>query len=191
MSVPLDELPAIDPDSGRVNVVVDTPKGSRNKYKLDEQTGQWRLSKILPAGLSFPYDFGFIPSTEEEDGDPIDVLLLGYAATFAGCIVPARLIGVIEAEQTENGKTIRNDRLIAAIETPFNPLAYRSLADVGEQELMEIEQFFVSYNRTQRREFKPLGRKDAERAEALLEQALKTERSRSGRSRKPRARSKK
>jgi inorganic pyrophosphatase len=59
MSVSIEELPAVDPDSGRLNVVVDTPMGSRNKYKFDEQSGQWRLSKVLPMGLSFPYDFGF------------------------------------------------------------------------------------------------------------------------------------
>ena len=109
MAIPVNELPAVDPDSGRVNVVVDTPQGSRNKYKFDEQHGQWRLSKVLPQGMYFPYDFGFIPSTRGEDGDPLDVLLLADEPSFPGCIVPAHLIGVLEAEQTEGGKTIRND----------------------------------------------------------------------------------
>src|SRR5262245_5772097 len=99
MAVPITDLPAVDPQSARLNVVVDTPKGSRNKYKLDEKLGQWRLSKILPQGMSFPYDFGFVPSTRGEDGDPIDVLLIMDEPTFPGCIVSARLIGVIQAEQ--------------------------------------------------------------------------------------------
>ncbi len=97
MATPLNKLAAIDSESGLLNVVIDTPKGSRNKYKLDEQSGQWRLSKMLPQGMAFPYDFGFIPSTRAEDGDPIDVLLLSDEPSFPGCIVPAKLIGVIEA----------------------------------------------------------------------------------------------
>jgi len=112
MAIPINEMPPVDPDTGRLNVVVDTPKGSRNKYKFDERQGQWRLGKVLPQGMSFPYDFGFIPSTRGEDGDPVDVLLLSDVPSFPGCIIPARLIGVIEAEQTEGEKTVRNDRLV-------------------------------------------------------------------------------
>ena len=83
----LEHLSAREPDSGLVRVVVDTPKGSRNKYKYDETLGLYRLSKVLPLGLAFPYDFGFIPSTRAEDGDPLDVLLLGEEAllTFLLC----------------------------------------------------------------------------------------------------------
>jgi inorganic pyrophosphatase len=171
MATALNELPAVDSDSGRVNVVVDTPKGSRNKYKFDEQHGQWRLSKVLPEGMYFPYEFGFIPSTRGEDGDPVDVLLLADEPAFAGCVVPARLIGVIEAEQTQDGKTVRNDRLIAIVETPYNPAEYRSLDEVSRQRLDEIEHFFTSYNEMEGRQFKPLSRRGPDRARELLEQA--------------------
>ena len=171
MATPVNELPAVDPDSGRVNVVVDTPQGSRNKYKFDEQHGQWRLSKVLPQGMYFPYDFGFIPSTRGEDGDPLDVLLLADEPAFPGCVVPARLIGVLEAEQTEGGKTIRNDRLVAVVETPYNPAEYRSLEEASPQRLDEIEHFFVSYNKMEGRQFKPLARHGADRAQELIEQA--------------------
>jgi inorganic pyrophosphatase len=173
MTIPLNELPAVDPDSGRLNVVVDTPKGSRNKYKLDEQRGLWRLSKVLPQGLSFPYDFGFLPSTRGEDGDPVDVLLLMDEPAFPGCVVPARLIGVLEAEQTEGGKTVRNDRLVATVETPYNQAAYRALDEVGGQRLREIEHFFVSYNQMEGRQFKPLARRGADRAHELLKEAIR------------------
>src|SRR5215472_1238470 len=145
MATSVNELPAVDPDSGRLNVVVDTPKGSRNKYKFDEQHGQWRLSKVLPQGMSFPSDFGFLPSTRGEDGDPLDVLLFMDEPTFPGCIVPAQLIGVLEAEQTEDGKTIRNDRLVAVVETPFNPAEYDTLEDMNSERLEEIEHFFIAY----------------------------------------------
>jgi inorganic pyrophosphatase len=122
--------------------------------------------------MYFPYDFGFIPATRGEDGDPLDVLLLADEPAFPGCIVPARLIGVLEAEQTEGGKTMRNDRLIAVVETPFNPAAYHSLDEVNPQRLDEIEHFFVSYNEMEGRQFKPLARHGADRAQDLVEQAV-------------------
>jgi inorganic pyrophosphatase len=172
MATPVNELPAVDPDSGRLNVVVDTPKGCRNKYKLDEQHGQWRLSKVLPQGMSFPYDFGFIPSTRGEDGDPLDLLLLMDEPAFPGCVVPARLIGILEAEQTEGGKTVRNDRLVAVVETPYNPAEFQSLDEVSRQRLDEVEHFFVSYNQMEGRQFKPLARYGVVRAQKLLEQAI-------------------
>jgi inorganic pyrophosphatase len=90
---------------------------------------------------------------------------------FPGCIVPARLIGVLEAEQTEDGETVRNDRLVAVAETPYNPAEFRSLGDVHPQRLDEIEYFFVSYNRMEGREFQPLARRGADHAQELLEQA--------------------
>ena len=168
MGTPIQDLPPIDPDSERLNVVVDTPKGSRNKYKLDEKRGIWRLRKVLPQGMSFPYDFGYLPGTRGEDGDPVDVLLLMDEPAFAGCVVPARLIGVLEAEQTEGGKTVRNDRLVAVVETPYNPAEYRSLEEVSEQRLVEIEHFFISYNQERGKKFRPLARRGPKTAERLV-----------------------
>jgi inorganic pyrophosphatase len=123
--------------------------------------------------MSFPYDFGFIPSTEGEDGDPVDVLLLLDEPAFPGCVVPARLIGVLEAEQTEAGKTVRNDRLVAVVETEYNPAEHRFLDDVNRQRLDEIEHFFISYNEAEGRQFKPLARRGPDRAWQLLKQATR------------------
>src|ERR1700730_1275382 len=86
-----------------VRVIVETPKGSRNKYAFSEDRRIFELSKVLPTGMDFPYDFGFVPSTRAEDGDPIDVLLLMDESAYPGCLVEARLVGVIEAEQDEDG----------------------------------------------------------------------------------------
>jgi inorganic pyrophosphatase len=190
MATSLNELPAVDPDSGRLNVVVDTPKGSRNKYKFDEEHGQWRLSKVLPLGLCFPYDFGFVPSTRGEDGDPVDVLLLTDEPAFPGCVVPARLIGVLEAEQTEDGKTVRNDRLIAVVETPYNPAKFHSLEELRAPQLEEIEHFFVSYNQVEGRQFRPLARRGADHAQQLLEEATRGAGSGGNGARRSRGRSK-
>src|SRR5678816_3881477 len=109
----LSSLTAFDAESDELNVLVDTPKGSRNKFKYDEERGLFKLGGVLPVGAVFPFDFGFIPSTVGGDGDPLDVLILMDEPAFPGCLVKAKLIGVIEAEQTEEKKTTRNDRLIA------------------------------------------------------------------------------
>ena len=94
-------------------VIVETLRGSRNKYKLDEKTGRMKLSMVMPEGMTFPYDFGFLPNTKFEDGDPLDVLILSDEPTFPACQIDCRIIGVIKAEQKKNGKETRNDRLIA------------------------------------------------------------------------------
>src|SRR6202012_5696238 len=98
-------------------VIIEKPKGSRNKYAYDPEERIFELTRVLPAGMEFPYDFGFVPSTIGGDGDPIDVLVLMDEPAFPGCVLLVRLLGVMKAEQTEHGKTNRNDRLIAVAET--------------------------------------------------------------------------
>ena len=156
-------------DDGDLNAVVDTTKGSRNKFAYDEQLGLFKLAGVLPAGASFPYDFGFVPSTLGDDGDPLDVLILMDEPAFVGCLVPARLIGVIEAEQTErDGETGRNDRLIAVAVDSRSHEALRSLGDVADNLLHEIEHFFVSYNDAKGKVFTPLRRAGPQRATTLV-----------------------
>jgi inorganic pyrophosphatase len=171
---PAGQLEAVNGDTGRVNVVIDTPRGSRCKYKYEERSGLFHLSKLLPLGNSFPYDFGFVPSTRGDDGDALDVLVIVDEPVALGCVVPVRLIGVLEAEQTEgNGKTIRNDRLIGSVETSFNPAELESLKGMNKQRLDEIEHFFISYNEMEGRRFRPLGRHGPHRAERLLHQGMR------------------
>lgn len=172
MSTPLNELPARSADSGLFNVVVDTPRRSRSKYKFDEEHGIWRLIKNLPLGAVFPFNFGFIPSTRGEDGDPLDALVIGDEPAFVGCVLPVRLIGVIEAEQTERRRTVRNDRLIGVVETPYNPAPFHFLDELGDQRLSEIEHFFISYNQIEGRIFRVLGRQGRQRAQSLVDAAL-------------------
>ena len=165
-------LPARN-SNGEVTVVIETPKGHRNKFKYDEEKNVFRLSGVLPVGSSFPYDFGFIPSTNAPDGDPIDVLLLMDEPAFPGCLIDARLVGVVEAEQTEDGKTTRNDRLIAVAAHSNDYSDLRSLRDVNPDLIEEIQHFFVSYNQVRGKKFKPLGVYGPKRAMRLLEQCMK------------------
>jgi inorganic pyrophosphatase len=173
-SIPLHEIETRVPGSKRINVLIDTPKGSRNKYKIDEASGLFRLSRILPAGMQFPYDFGSVPRTSADDGDALDVLVLMDAPTFPGCLIEVRLIGVLRARQKEKRKTIRNDRLIGVAETPVNRPGARRIDDLGETRLSEIEHFFIAYNRAHGREFAPIGRLGPEAAEKLLAKAMRT-----------------
>ena len=169
---PYGRLPPRDETSGLVHVVIDTPRGSANKYKFDEDLGIFRISRILPAGMHFPYDFGSVPGTCAEDGDPLDVLVVLDSPTFAGCLVSARLIGGLNVEQFENRRKLRNDRLVAMPETPVNSPDIRSLRQLGRSRLHEIEEFFVSYNRVQGRKLRIVSRFDARRAHALLNAAI-------------------
>jgi len=139
-------LPAYDETSGALNVVIETVQGSRCKLKLDAQHGLFKLNEVLPAGSVFPYDFGFVPSTQGEDGDPVDVVVLMDAATFPGCLVPCRLLGVLESRQREKGgKVLRNDRLIAVPESDQRHRDAHRLKDLDTRLLDEIQHFFEQY----------------------------------------------
>jgi inorganic pyrophosphatase len=159
-------------DGSIVHCVIETPMGSRNKFKFDEEIGSYALSGILPQGMMFPHAFGFIPRTKAADGDPEDVLVIMDLPVFTGCVVPSRLLGVIEAEQTEDGKTTRNDRLIAVAANSKDHSDLTSLRDLNDNTLTEIEQFFVNYNKEKGKKFKILGRKGPQAAMKLLKKSL-------------------
>jgi inorganic pyrophosphatase len=168
----LHERPALR-DEGELNVIIEAPKGSRNKYAYEPDDGLFVLKAVLPAGAIFPYDFGFVPSTLAEDGDPLDVLVLMDEPAFPGCLVPSRLIGGIRAEQTErDGETTRNDRLITVAAKSYVHREVRSLDDLSATLLEEIEHFFVSYNEVRGKRFVATGRVDPEGALACVKEAM-------------------
>jgi len=153
------------------NAVIETPMGSRNKFKYDEELGCFALSGVLPQGMMFPHAFGFIPQTRAADGDPEDVLVILDEPVFPGCVVPSRLVGVIEAEQTEDGKTERNDRLIAVAASSRDHSDVKSLHDLNDNLIEEIEKFFVNYNEEKGKKFKVLKRRGPQQAKKLLEKS--------------------
>jgi inorganic pyrophosphatase len=154
-----------------VHVIVDTPRGSRNKFKFDPQLQRFRLAKVLPAGMCFPFDFGYVPETAEEDGDPVDVLVLMEAPAFVGCLVECRLVGVLEAEQAEGDEVVRNDRLIGVATEAREFCHVHELKDLNSQLLDEIEQFFENYNAAAGKRFTVLSRKGPAAARTLLQRA--------------------
>ena len=165
-------IPPREAGSGRVHVVIDTPAGSRNKYKYDEDLDVFRISRVLPQGAAFPYDFGSIPGTRAEDGDALDVLVLHLAPAFPGCLVTVKLIGILHAEQREGSKIIRNDRLIGVLDTPVNPARLEDLQQLDKEDLRAIEHFFSSYNTFQGRHFDIRSRGGSGDAMQTLERAI-------------------
>jgi inorganic pyrophosphatase len=164
-----------------LNVVVDTPKGSAIKFKYDSSHHTYKISHLLPPGTVFPFDFGSIPSTLAEDGDPLDVLILMEEGSFAGCLVQVRLVGVLEAEQTQEGKTQRNDRLIGVAVASRVYETIHTLDGLPARRLTEIEHYFVSYNQERGRKFRPLRRFGPTRARALIQKGEKRYRDDQGR----------
>jgi inorganic pyrophosphatase len=160
------------PGDQLLQVIIETPRGSRNKYSFDEKQHIFLLKAALPAGMVFPYDFGFIPQTIGGDGDPLDVLVLMDEPCFPGCALLVRLIGVMESEQTEKGKTNRNDRLIAVADAAHIYSPFRHVDDLPEQTRTEISDFFSNYHKLQGRQSKTLAWKGPNKARKLIEQGM-------------------
>ena len=167
----LDLLPPLD-DKGQLRVVLESPQDSRNKLKYEPETGTFSISASLPAGMEFPFDFGFFPGTRAPDGDPLDCLVIMDAPAYPGVIVNVRLLGVIEAEQSEDGdKPYRNDRLIAVAEGSTERGELRRLRDLDDELMNQIESFFRTYDDLTGKVFRPKGRHGRRRARALLDKA--------------------
>jgi len=165
-------LPAFDPKSGELLVVVETPKGSRNKYAFSPELGLFELRRVLPRGTLFPYDFGFVPGTRADDGDPLDVLLMLEDSAPQGCVVRVRAIGAIEARQREaDGEWERNDRLIAVAVHDKLHADLKSVKELNRSVLDEIEAFFRDYNELDGKAFEPIKRGGPNSAARLIEEA--------------------
>jgi inorganic pyrophosphatase len=168
----LQKLKPFDKES--LNVIIETPRGSRSKFTWDEKTLMFKLDGLLPMGAVFPYDFGFIPSTKGEDGDPLDVLVLLDEPVFTGCLVPSRLIGVIKAEQKEkDGETVRNDRYIAAAERSTIYESIKDIKDLEKNITEQIEHFFKSYNEQKGKKFKVISTEGPETALKQIKKSIK------------------
>ena len=169
----LSDLDPIDKE-GAIIVVIETSRGARTKLTYDPDAGTFVAKKVLPQGMSFPFDFGFIPSTTGGDGDPLDVLLLLDESVPAGTLVPSRLIGVIEARQTErDGSSMENHRLVAVATISELFADVKSFGDLPDAVLNQIEHFFISYNEQAGKHFEPTGRSGGRRARTLLDEAIR------------------
>ncbi len=138
------DLPSTSPEQ-TLQAVVETPRGSRNKYAYDHDLHTLVLKKVLPPGLFFPFDFGFFPSTLAPDGDPIDVLILMDEPAVPGCLVEVRLIGAILGEDRKPEGSSRNDRLLAVAETSLLYAHLHNADDLPTVTQNSLRHFFEIY----------------------------------------------
>src|SRR5258708_19477770 len=144
----------LDSKKAICKAIIETPKGCRNKFDYDPNSNLFMLGGLLPEGMMFPFDFGFIPSTLGEDGDPLDVMVLMDAPAHVGCLIEVRIIGIIEANQTEDGEAERNDRLLGVAVHSYDHENLTTIDDVSKTLLNQVEAFFSSYNDHRAKKFK-------------------------------------
>ena len=171
MTPAIDKIP-LEASEG-YNVIVETPKGNRTKFAYDPETGLFLAKKLLAMGFAFPFPFGFFPSTEAEDGDPLDVLLITDADLATGSLVRCRLLGGIAMDETTDGNSFRNDRLLAVPLLLHQDRPPFELSDMPAAELEEIEDFLVAYQAADGKKARIVGRLDKAAAEAVVAKAAR------------------
>jgi inorganic pyrophosphatase len=171
------QLPSLGQDDDAiVQVVIETPKDSRNKYAFDPEQKVFELKKVLPAGMAFPYDFGFIPRTKAEDGDPTDVLVLMDEPAFPGVVLKCRLIGIIEGEQGDSKDKERNDRVVAVEKENHSWSDIKHIDDLGKQFLRELEEFFVNYHKLSGKQYRIIDVRGPKHARKRIEDGIRAAR---------------
>ena len=166
-------LPPITQD-GDVNVVIETPRGSRAKFAWDPKLETFALSKSLLTGLSYPHDWGFVPSTKADDGDPLDIMVIHDAATFPGLIVTCRVIGILQIEQKSKKKVERNDRLFAVPRRSHYERALKDVSELSKPIREELEKFFIATDELEDKELNIIGWKRPKVALQAIKQAAKS-----------------
>ncbi len=170
------DLPA-GPDAPRtVHVVVEIPKGSRNKYEYDEQLGVFKLNRVLYSALYYPGDYGFVPQTVYDDGDSMDALVMVGEPAFAGCVIVARPLGLFRLLD----RGLRDDKVLAVPATDPLFSDYRHLNDVPRHFLAEVAHFFKVYKDLEGIGVEPLGWEPADAAYEQIERAMQRYRDRLG-----------
>ena len=158
---------------GTVHAIIETPRGSPYKYALDNAHGIIALKAVMPAGFRWPFDYGFVPQTLGDDGDPLDILMLLSEGTFSGCMLKARILGAIR--MSKNG--VENDRLIGApVLMPGRKLftdEYETVTDLPPDLRHEIESFLCGYSEGEGNDIDLHGAVEAEEALALLARGRK------------------
>ncbi len=158
------------PDAPRnVYCIVEIPKGSRNKYEYSKKAGVIKLDRVLYSPMHYPSDYGLIPQTYADDGDPLDVLVMVNEPTFAGCVIEARPIAIFH--MLDRGDP--DDKVLAVPAT--DPLfdEYRDIGDTPKHFLQEVAHFFQTYKQLQGIPVEPKGWEDAAAAHAVIDQAIK------------------
>lgn len=164
----LSRIPA-QPKPGLINVLVEIPAGSKNKYEFDKDMNAFALDRVLFSSVRYPYDYGFVPNTLADDGDPLDGMVLMDQPTFPGCVITARPIGMLE--MIDGGD--RDEKILCVPEEDPRYAKVKSLEDVAEHRLDEIAEFFKTYKNLEKKVTEILGWKNVDQVMPLVEQCIK------------------
>jgi inorganic pyrophosphatase len=161
-------------DDGDVRVVIETPRGSRAKFNYDPDLQTFTLAKSLLTGLTYPHDWGFVPSTKAEDGDPLDIMVIHDAATFPGLVLTCRLIGILQIEQKHKSKKERNDRLFAVPRRSHSERALHDVHDLSKPIQEELEKFFIATDELEDKNLQIIGWKGPTAALKAIKNAARS-----------------
>ena len=156
-----------------VFVTIETPAGSRTKYAWDPKRKAYVAKTVLPLGMAFPFDFGFIPDTKADDGDPLDIMLIHDAATFPGLVVRCRIIGVLQIEQKSKNKSERNDRLFAVPRLSHSEASLEDVRDLTKPIQEELEKFFIATDELEDKQLDIIGWKGPKAAMQTIKDGAK------------------
>ena len=157
------------PKPGIVNVLIEIAGGSKNKYEFDKDLNAFALDRVLYASVRYPYDYGFIPNTLADDGDPLDGMVIMDEPTFPGCVIAARPIGLLE--MIDGGD--RDETILCVPDKDPRYVGVKTLADVAPHRLDEIAEFFRTYKNLEKKVTEILGWKDADQVAALVDTCVK------------------
>lgn len=168
MSLDLSRIPA-QPKPGLINVLVEICGGSRNKYEFDKEMNAFILDRVLYSSVNYPFDYGFIPNTLADDGDPLDGLVIMDEPTFPGCVIASRPIGMLE--MIDSGD--RDEKILCVPADDPRYSGVNSLKDVAPHRLDEIAEFFRTYKNLQKKATEILGWQDVDKVQPLVDQCIK------------------
>ncbi|MDM7937352.1 MAG: inorganic diphosphatase [Cyanobium sp. CZS 48M] len=163
---------AASPSQGLVNLVVEIPAGSRNKYEYNSAAGLMALDRVLLSSVRYPFDYGFIPNTLAEDGAPLDAMVIMEEPTFAGCLISARPIGFLD--MIDCGA--HDSKLLCVPEADGGKSGLRSIRQIASNQLEDVAEFFRTYKNLEGRAVEIIGWQDAAAVPALLERCIQAAR---------------
>jgi len=165
---PWHQVSAGDSLPGKVNGIIEIPSGSKAKYELDKETGMIKLDRVMSSAVFYPANYGFIPKTYCDDGDPLDILVISQISMVPLCLVEAKVIGVMKMIDGGEG----DDKIIAVAADDPAVKHYNDISELPEMMVKEIKQFFVSYKALENKSVEITGFGGAEMAKEVVAQAI-------------------
>lgn len=157
------------PKPGLINVLIEIAAGSKNKYEFDKDLNAFALDRVLYASVQYPWDYGFVPNTLADDGDPLDGMVIMDEPTFPGCVIAARPVGMLE--MIDGGD--RDEKILCVPDKDPRYSHVKSLKDIPQHRLDEIAEFFRTYKNLEKKETKILGWQDIDQVMPLVEKCIK------------------